>query len=288
MNSTKYYLPSPSGWPIRASIALLCLLAGVANWLHSHWFGPYLTMLGFIILIYVIYGWFGTVIQENREGKLQSHQVERSFILCMLWFIFTEVMFFGTFFTALFYVRLFVLPDLGGETSITHILLWPNFQVAWPLMTNPDPSTYIGPLQSMGAWGISTINTFVLLMSGVTVTIAHYSLLKNRRTLMLWAQFVTILLGLTFLILQLNEYGAAYFEKGLTLASGIYGTTFFMLTGFHGLHVTIGTIGLMVILYRMFKKDFTAQNHFGFVAVSWYWHFVDVIWLLLFVFVYWL
>lgn len=283
----KYYLPSPSSWPIKGSIALLCLLAGVANWLNSEWFGPYLAALGFFLLMYVIYGWFGTVIQENREGKLQDEQVEQSFKLGMLWFIFTEVMFFGSFFAALFYVRVYVLPSLGNQT-LTHILLWPNFTISWPLIKNPNPQSYIGPLESMGAWGVAAINTLILLTSGLTVTVAHYGLLKNRRKMMLISQLLTILLGITFLILQMREYGDAYFVKNLTLSSGIYGTTFFMLTGFHGLHVTIGTIALTVIFYRMFKKDFSASNHFGFVAVSWYWHFVDVIWLLLFMFVYWL
>lgn len=155
-------------------------------------------------------------------------------------------------------------------------------------MNNPDPANYIGPLQGMGAWGIAAINTLVLLTSGVTVTIAHFGLLKNRHTVMLVSQLATILLGITFLALQLHEYGEAYFIKNLTLSSGIYGSTFFMLTGFHGLHVTIGTIGLIVIFYRMMKQDFSPDNHFAFVAVSWYWHFVDVIWLLLYVFVYWL
>jgi cytochrome c oxidase subunit III len=287
-NESKYYLPSPSSWPIKASCALICLLAGVANWLHNQWFGPYLTFLGFLLLIYVLYGWFGTVIHENRQGKLTGHQIERSFVLGMLWFIFTEVMFFGSFFAALFYIRFFVLPDLANQTSISHILLWPDFKLSWPLIHNPNPSDYVGPLEGMNAWGIAAINTAILLTSGVTVTIAHYALLKNRRILMLVSQLLTILLGLSFLILQIHEYGEAYLIKNLTLSSGIYGTTFFMLTGFHGLHVAIGTIGLTVIFYRMLKKDFNKENHFAFVAVSWYWHFVDVIWLFLFVLVYWL
>jgi len=236
----------------------------------------------------VLHGWFSDVIHENRTGLLASHQVDHSFRLGMCWFIFTEVMFFGSFFGALFYVRIFVMPDLGDQTSITHILLWPGFQEQWPLLQNPDPSSYIGPDSAMGAWGIAAINTLILFTSGITVTIAHFSLLKNKRGMMLISQLLTILLGISFLIMQAREYGEAYMSKGLTLSSGIYGTTFFMLTGFHGLHVCIGTIALCVIFYRMYRRDFNEHNHFAFEAVSWYWHFVDVVWIMLFIFVYWL
>lgn len=285
-----YYLPSPSSWPLNGSIALICLLAGTANWLHGSWFGPYLMVIGFFLLIRTIYGWFGLVIRENRAGLLQDHQVDRSFRWGMCWFIFSEVMFFGAFFAALFYVRLIVIPNLSGISSSyeSHLLLWSNFQPTWPLLSNPSPAQFQAPSSVMEAWGIPAINTLILLTSGVTITIAHWSLLKDRRKIMLVSQLLTILLGISFLLLQGNEYYIAYVEKGLTLGSGIYGTTFFMLTGFHGLHVTIGTIGLLVILYRMLKRDFNPHNHFAFEAVSWYWHFVDVVWLFLFIFVYWL
>lgn len=284
----KYYLPQPSSWPIKGSVGLILVLFGTANWLHGVWYGPVLFFIGFIFLIYIVYGWFSTVIQENRQGLLQAKQVDRSFRWGMFWFIFSEVMFFSAFFGALFYVRIFILPTLSNPDSSTHLVLWPHFQSAWPLITNPDPSTYIGPITGMEAWGIPAINTLILLTSAVTVTIAHWSLLKNRRNIMLIAQLITILLGISFLFMQAHEYLLAYLMKGLTLASGIYGTTFFMLTGFHGLHVTIGTIGLCVIFNRMLKRDFNPHNHFAFEAVAWYWHFVDVVWLFLFVFVYWL
>lgn len=286
----EYYLPSPSSWPLKGSIALLCMLAGAANWMHEEWFGPYLMGFGFFMLIYMIYGWFSLVISENRSGVLQSPQVDKSFRWGMCWFIFSEVMFFSAFFGALFYVRLYVIPVLSGESShfVSHMLLWPAFQSTWPIVHNPNPSAYIAPQSVMEAWGIPAINTLILLTSGATITVAHWAVLKNRRTTMLVAQLATVLLGIAFLILQAHEYTIAYLEKGLTLGSGIYGTTFFMLTGFHGLHVTIGTIGLIVILYRMFIYDFNPHNHFAFEAVSWYWHFVDVVWLFLFVFVYWL
>lgn len=287
-NSNKYYFPKPSGWPVTASIALLTMLAGVANWLHSQWFGPYMWFAGFLLLLYVMHGWFGRVITENRQGLMRARRNDHSFRYAMLWFIFSEVMFFSSFFGALFYIRLFVLPDMGAADSMDHVLLYPDFNYTWPLQVNPDPADYQGPHAVMSAWGIAAINTLILLTSGLTVTIAHFALMKNQRRKMLIAQFITICLGISFLCLQANEYIGAYTMKGMTLASGIYGTTFFMLTGFHGLHVTIGTIGLSVIFYRMLRHDFSPENHFGFEAVAWYWHFVDIVWLLLFIFVYWL
>ena len=285
-----YYLPTPSSWPLKASIALICMLGGMANWLHDEWFGPYLCGFGLLMLFYVVYGWFGMVIRENRAGLTLQPQVEKSFRWGMCWFIFSEVMFFGAFFGALFYVRVIVMPQLGGDGShaITHMVLWPGFKALWPMLANPGPGAFTGPKSVMAAWGIPAINTFILLSSGATITVAHWAILKNRRTIMLVSQFCTILLGVAFLFLQAHEYTEAYLDKGLTLGSGIYGTTFFMLTGFHGLHVTIGTIGLCTIFYRMLIKDFNSHNHFAFEAVSWYWHFVDVVWLILFVFVYWL
>lgn len=286
----EYYLPEPSSWPLKGSIALICLVTGAANWLHAVWFGPYLLGFGFLMLFYTIYGWFGTVIRENRAGLFENDQVDRSFRLGMCWFIFSEVMFFGAFFGALFYVRVIVAPTLAGTGShiMSHLVMWPGFQAGWPALSNPNPSEFIAPQSVMYTWGVPAVNTLILLTSGVTITIAHWSLLKNKRKTMLMSQLATILLGMSFLVMQVREYGEAYMHKGLTLASGIYGTTFFMLTGFHGLHVTIGTLCLCVILYRMFKNDFNPHNHFAFEAVAWYWHFVDVVWLLLFILVYWM
>lgn len=284
----KYYLPSPSNLPLKGSIAVICLLTGIANWLHNEWFGPFLFLFGFLALIYTIYSWFGTVIREDRAGLLTGEKMDRSFRYGMFMFIFTEVMFFAAFFGALFYVRLFILPALGEQNSITHILLWPSFNMNWPLYQNPNPQMYAGPMSVMNPWGIPIVNTMTLLASAVTITIAHLALVKHMRKTMMIFQFITIALGVAFLFLQAHEYGEAYFDKGLTLGSGVFGTIFFMLTGFHGLHVTIGAISLAVILYRMQIGDIRADNPFAFEAVSWYWHFVDVVWLLLFIFVYWL
>jgi cytochrome c oxidase subunit 3 len=240
----------------------------------------------------MLFGWFGTVIAETRAGLLQDPQVDRSFRWGMVWFIFSEVMFFAAFFGALFYTRVLSVPWLGGtgnhSATLTHLLIWPEFTKSWPLFQTPNPGLFQGPSEVMKAWGIPAINTAVLLTSGLTITVAHWGVLKNRRIQMILAQVVTILLGVAFLCLQAHEYIEAYSDFNLKLSSGIYGTTFFMLTGFHGLHVTIGTIMLIVILWRMLKGDFNSQEHFGFEAVSWYWHFVDVVWLGLFIFVYWL
>jgi cytochrome c oxidase subunit III len=291
-HSGGYYLPNPSYWPIIGSIAIFCLLVGAANWLHGNIIGPILFFAGAIVLAVMLFGWFGTVISETRAGLLQDPQVDRSFRWGMVWFIFSEIMFFGAFFGALFYTRVLSVPWLSGEGSnaavMTHMLLWPQFIQSWPLYQTPNPALFAGPREVMSAWGIPAINTAILLSSGVTITIAHWGVLKNRRAQMITAQLATILLGIAFLCLQAHEYWEAYSLLNLKLSAGIYGTTFFMLTGFHGLHVTIGTIMLIVILWRMLKGDFNSQEHFGFEAASWYWHFVDVIWLILFVFVYWL
>src|SRR3990167_950034 len=289
-DQSHYYLPDPSRWPIVGAVGLFTFLLGIANWLHDNAIGPYLFFVGTCIIIYMLFGWFGTVIRENRADKLSGAQVNRSFRWGMLWFIFTEIMFFGGFFGALFYTRVFSVPWLGGEGvgQLTHLILWPQFSNMWPTYQTPDPSLFQGPKAVMETWGIPAINTLILLSSGATVTVAHWGVIKDRRMQMILAQMATVALGITFLLMQAHEYGLAYTEKGLRLSSGIYGTTFFMLTGFHAAHVTIGTIALSVILYRMFKLDFSLTNHFGFEAVSWYWHFVDVVWLLLFIFVYWL
>jgi cytochrome c oxidase subunit III len=284
-----YYLPGPTHWPIIGSIAIVSLLAGAANWLHHKIYGPYMFLFGAFLLAYMMYGWFGTVIKENRKGMLANAQVDRSFRWGMIWFIFTEVMFFATFFGALFYSRNFVVPWLGGAThgAMTHLLLWPNFHGSWPVYQTPDPSQFTGPKAIMETWGIPAINTIILLTSGLTLTVAHWALIKNRRNRMLLFQLLTVILGIAFLAMQAHEYWLAYTVKGLKLTSGIFGTTFFMLTGFHAMHVTVGTIMLITVLYRMYKGDFTRENHFGFEAVAWYWHFVDVVWLMLFIFVYW-
>ncbi|MNZ90289.1 Cytochrome c oxidase subunit 3 [compost metagenome] len=248
--------------------------------------GPWIFFAGGLIMAYLLFGWFGNVVKESRSG-LYSAQMDRSFRWGMSWFIFSEVMFFAAFFGALFYVRNFSVPWLGGEGghAISH-MLWPNFQAEWPLLNTPDPKLFPPPKGVIEAWHLPLINTILLVSSSFTVTFAHHALKKNHRgPLKAWLA-LTILLGVCFLFLQAHEYHEAYTELGLTLGSGIYGATFFMLTGFHGAHVTMGTIILTVMLVRILRGHFDADKHFGFEAAAWYWHFVDVVWIGLFVFVY--
>jgi len=277
-----YFIPQPSHWPVVGSVALLLMGMGAAFWFNGIAAGPWMTGAGFIVLVYMLFGWFGKVIGES-EARLYSKRVDLSFRWSMSWFIFSEVMFFAAFFGALFYVRALSVPDLGGGT-LSGDLLWPNFAAQWPT-EGPYPTAKFTP---MGAMGIPLINTLILLASGVTLTIAHHGLKAgNRGTLTLWL-FLTIVLGFTFIGFQAYEYIHAYRDLNLKLTSGVYGSTFFMLTGFHGLHVTIGAIMLSVMLARVLRGHFDAQHHFAFEASAWYWHFVDVVWLLLFVLVYWL
>ncbi|NVD34291.1 cytochrome c oxidase subunit 3 [Marinobacter lutaoensis] len=287
-----YYVPEQSKWPIVATIGLGVTLYGLASILVNGGRGESTTgawvmfMVGALIMAYMLFGWFGSVIRESRAG-LYSAQMDRSFRWGMSWFIFSEVMFFAAFFGALFYVRMFAVPWLGGEGDKgSSAMLWEGFQATWPLVQNPDPEAYPGPREVIGPWGLPLINTLLLVSSSFTVTVAHHALKAgHRHTVKVWLG-ATIVLGLSFLVLQAEEYVHAYQELDLTLQSGIYGSTFFMLTGFHGAHVTLGTLMLFIMLVRVFKGHFTADNHFGFEAAAWYWHFVDVVWLALFVFVY--
>ena len=273
-HNPRYYVPSPSWWPLIGSVALLMIVSGFVVLLQEHKFGAYIMLAGGLILAYMLSGWFGNVIRES-VGGLFNDQVDKSYRWGMGWFIFSEVMFFGALFGALFYIRLFTVPELGD----TH-LLWPDYHAAWPT-AGPGVQKAFSP---MPAWGIPAVNTLILLSSGATVTWAHWGLKNNNRTQLKIGLILTILLGVLFLGLQIHEYRSADFN----FQTGIYGATFFMLTGFHGAHVTLGAIMLTVILGRVYAGHFTPERHFAFEAVSWYWHFVDVVWLLLFVFVYWL
>jgi cytochrome c oxidase subunit III len=276
-----YYLPAPSHWPVVGSFALLCAALGATLLIHDLSGGGWLLALGAAALLVMLVGWFGNVIHEN-QGGLYDAQVDRSFRWGMSWFIFSEVMFFAAFFGALFYARVIAVPDLAGEEHTR--LLWPGYSGGWPT-AGPGLEAAFTP---MAAWGLPALNTLLLLSSGVTVTWAHWGLKRGRRGQLLLGLALTVALGVAFLGLQAYEYRHAYVDLGLTLGAGVYGATFFLLTGFHGLHVSIGVLMLMVILGRALAGHFKPDNHFAFEAVSWYWHFVDVVWLLLFVFVYWL
>jgi len=279
-----YFVPHSSKWPFVGSIAMFVTMVGVASWLNDAAWGMWVFYTGVVMLCATLFMWFGDVIRESVSGHY-NRQVDVSFRMGMVWFIFSEVMFFAAFFGALFYARTLALPWLGGEGDgvMTNSLLWEGFSAAWP---SAGPGQVGGQFQTIPAWGLPLLNTLILLTSGVTITIAHHALKAgNRSQLLIWLG-ATVLLGCTFLFFQAEEYIHAYKELNLTLGSGIYGSTFFMLTGFHGLHVTLGTIMLAIIWFRCAKGHFTKDNHFGFEAVAWYWHFVDVVWLGLFLFVY--
>jgi cytochrome c oxidase subunit 3 len=278
--SARYFVPDPSHWPIFGSVALLSMASGAALWMNEATWGKFVLIAGVCILFFMMFGWFSTVARESEGGKY-NQQVDTGFRWGMSWFIFSEVMFFAAFFGALFYMRVLSVPWLG---DLEHKLLWPDFSAQWPT-AGPGIAEKFTP---MAAWGVPAINTLILLTSGVTVTIAHWGLLKNNRPQLIIGLALTIALGITFLSLQAFEYHEAYSDLNLKLTTGAYGATFFMLTGFHGFHVTVGTLMLIVILCRCIAGHFTAEHHFGFEGVAWYWHFVDVVWLLLFILVYWL
>jgi cytochrome c oxidase subunit 3 len=264
----------------------MVLFIGFANYMNGYSTGIILMLSGLSLLLIMTYGWFSNVITESESG-IYNDQVDTSFRWGMAWFIFSEVMFFSAFFGALYYARELSLPWLGGEGSkmTTNIVLWPQFENIWP---SNGPMNTGGDFTLMKAGGIPAINTLILLTSGLTVTWAHHGLKEQNRNQLILGLIATVLLGFLFVGLQAYEYMHAYSELNLKLTSGIYGSTFYMLTGFHGFHVTLGAIMLTVILFRCMKGHFSGDNHFGFEAVAWYWHFVDVVWLGLFVFVYWL
>lgn len=281
-----YYVPHGSHWPAVGSLGLLFLMVGVSSWLNGAGAGFYIMLAGVAIIIFMVTGWFGAVIGES-QGGLYNAQVDASFRQGMFWFIFSEVMFFAAFFGALFYARNMSIPWLGGESNnfFTNLLLWEGFESTWP--TN-GPGNIGGDYEVMPPLGLPLINTALLLTSSITVTIAHHALIAGKRTQLSIFLAATFVLGFVFVYLQGVEYVHAYHDLNLTLSSGIYGSTFYLLTGFHGMHVTIGAIMLTIIFFRVLKGHFTADKHFAFEAVAWYWHFVDVVWIGLYVFVYWM
>ena len=284
MAHSSYFVPPTAKWPIVGSVGMFILMIGAANWLNQGPTGPWLFTIGAGITVLMIFGWFAEVIRESR-ASLYNNAVDASFRQGMIWFIFSEVMFFAAFFGALFYARMFAVPWLGGEGAgaMTNQFLWPQFEATWP---THGPAELGGDFQTIPGFGLPLINTLILLTSGVTITIAHWALKKGQRGSLLFWMIATIVLACIFLSIQSYEYVHAYRDLGLTLGSGIYGSTFFMLTGFHGLHVVIGTLILIVITIRCAYGHFSKENHFGWEAAAWYWHFVDVVWLGLFIFVY--
>ncbi len=284
----KYYVPDQSPWPFVGAVALFLMALGAGNLVIEMKNGTdgnagMVLLAGFVILLFMLVGWFKNQIDESMSG-MHSAQLGRSYRQGMSWFIFSEVMFFFAFFGALFYARVIAVPWLGGSSNnaMTNEVLWPTFEAIWPLVETPGGTT----TEAMPWTGLPLYNTIILLVSSVTAHIAHVALEKGERAKLKLFLGITILLGCTFLYLQVVEYIHAYQDMGLKLDSGIYGNTFFMLTGFHGLHVTLGTLMLIIMFGRVMKGHFSPDNQFAFQATSWYWHFVDVVWVCLFVFVY--
>ena len=286
-----YFVPTKSYWPIVAAVVMFVTVFGAAHWLNAQpgeaGFGKTVLTIGFVGILGMFFGWFRSVIRESLAGNYNA-QVDTSFRMGMMWFIFSEVMFFAAFFGALFYARMYSVPWLGGEGHgvLTHQFLWSDYAASWGANGGGGPARIGGDFQTVAPWGLPLLNTLILLTSSITVTIAHHALKAGHRGKLLVFLALTVLLGATFLYFQAHEYIEAYKELNLTLQSGVYGSTFFMLTGFHGLHVTLGTIMLAIIWFRCAKGHFNKEHHFGFEAVAWYWHFVDVVWLGLFMFVY--
>ena len=282
-----YFVPGPSRHPIMAAIGLFFVILGAGQWINDHQWGAYSLAFGLLWWWAVLFQWFREAIGESESGQY-SHKIDLSYRWSMSWFIFSEVMFFGAFFTALWWTRTHSLPALG---SLDNALLWPDFKAVWPSVAagvTGSPADIVEPFQTVGPFWLPTINTALLLSSGVTLTIAHHALRAGHRSKTAIWLFLTVLLGAIFMGFQAYEYHHAYSELNLKLTSGIYGSTFFMLTGFHGFHVTLGAIMLSVVLYRVLRGDFTPEQHFGFEGAAWYWHFVDVVWLGLYVVIYWM
>lgn len=275
-----YFVPAAANYSTYLSAGIFLLALGFIFRLNGVPSGAWSMVLGFGLIVYVLIGWFGQVISENLRGVYTAWE-DRSYRIGMVWFIFSEVMFFACFFGVLYYIRRIALPELGGyEANLTP---YAGFTGEWP------SSGPLGdPFTPMKAAGVPALNTALLLTSGATLTWAHWALIKNKRSQLNWGLALTVALGAIFMGFQAWEYMHAYSELGLTLGAGVYGATFFILTGFHGMHVTLGAIMLAVMLGRSLKGHFSEHNHFAFEAVAWYWHFVDVVWLIVFVFVYWL
>ena len=282
-----YFVPGPSRHPAMASLGLFFVILGAGQWVNGSDWGKYALMFGLVFWLFVLYQWFGDAIAES-EGGSYGHKVDLSYRWSMSWFIFSEVMFFGAFFSALWWARVHSVPMLG---NLEHALLWPDFKAVWPTLAagvTASPGGIIEPFQTMTPFWLPTINTALLLSSGVTLTIAHHALRENQRGRTITFMWLTVLLGIVFLFVQGYEYAHAYSDMNLKLTSGAYGSTFYMLTGVHGFHVLLGMLMLLVITLRLQKGHFTADKHFGFEGAAWYWHFVDVVWLGLYILVYWM
>ena len=282
-----YFIPAPSRHPVMAAIGLFFVALGAGQWINDHQWGAYSLGFGLLWFAVVLTQWFGEAIRESESGQY-SDRIDLSFRWSMGWFIFSEVMFFAAFFGALYWARVQSVPSLG---SLENSILWPDFKALWPSVAagaTGAPAGTVEPFSTMGPWPLPTINTALLLTSGVTLTIAHHALIAGNRAKTIAFMWMTVLLGVTFLFVQGYEYAHAYADLNLKLTSGVFGSTFFLLTGFHGFHVFVGMLMLLFITLRLHKGHFTKDRHFGFEGAAWYWHFVDVVWLGLYIVVYWM
>lgn len=254
--SHPFHLVNYSPWPLTASIGTITTVAGIAKWFHQ--FDSSLFILGNIIVTLTIYQWWRDVVRERTYQGLHTSTVTTGLRLGIILFIVSEIIFFTSFFWAFFHVSLSPSIQLG--------IIWPPLGI---ITFNP--------------FQIPLLNTIILLSSGITVTWAHHSLIQNNYSQATQSLFFTVLLGIYFTILQAYEYNEAPF----TIADSVYGSTFFLTTGFHGIHVIIGTTFLLVCLIRHINNHFSRNHHFGFEAAAWYWHFVDIVWLFLYISIYW-
>ena len=261
-----YHLVNPSPWPVVGAVAAFILAVGAVNWMHGS--NPWAMLIGLAGVLYTMIMWWADVIHEAHKGD-HTPVVQLHLRYGMLLFIASEVMFFVAWFWAYFEASLYA----GDAIQATRVAVTGG---VWP----PKGTHVFDP------WHLPLLNTIILLTSGTTVTWAHHSLLHNDRKGLVWGLVLTIVLGLLFTSIQAYEYSHAAFAFKAENGGNIYSSTFFMATGFHGFHVIIGTIFLTVCLLRALKGHFTPEQHFGFEAAAWYWHFVDVVWLFLFAAVY--
>lgn len=259
-----YHLVNPSPWPILVSFALLLTAVGGIMLLHKVEFGPIIFSAGLLAVIAVAASWWRDVVKEGIHDKAHTHVVRQGLRLGMALFILSEVMFFFAFFYSFFHAKIFPAGILEG--------VWVQKEGIWP------PAG----IQTFDPWDIPFINTLILLLSGTTLTWAHHAVQHNNQKDAVRGLALTVLLGISFSCVQALEY----FHAPFGFKQGIYAANFYLATGFHGVHVIIGTIFLAVCLVRAKKGQFTPEGHLGLEFAAWYWHFVDVVWLFLFAFVY--
>nr|YP_002791191.1 cytochrome c oxidase subunit III [Blanus cinereus]ABZ79346.1 cytochrome c oxidase subunit III [Blanus cinereus] len=251
-----FHMVDPSPWPLTGAIAALLMTSGLAIWFHFN--KMIILIIGFAVLLLTMIQWWRDIIRESTYQGLHTSKVQRGLRYGMVLFITSEIFFFIGFFWAFYHSSLAPTPELGGQ---------------WP----PSGITPLNPIE------VPLLNTAVLLASGVTVTWTHHAIMAGLRKESIQGLTLTVVLGLYFTALQAMEY----YEAPFTISDGVYGSTFFVATGFHGLHVIIGSTFLLICLIRQVTFHFTTTHHFGFEAAAWYWHFVDVVWLFLYISIYW-